>query len=727
MPVRQVVAVAAVGLLAVGCLTDESAVNLVAASLEKVATDDSLVAPAGARLPMPLRVTARAADGSVVPRAQVHWEVVSGPGGASLSDAVTVSDGLGVAQVEMTLGPLEGTYMVRAALGNDMSKTVMFSAEATPAPMILSVSPLSFTSGDQLTVTGSNFTQTTGFLVGGGVAEVLSVSANGMQAVVLVPPCLIVGPVDIQATFSGAISAGVGGMYVASGDVITLAVGQYVSMSPDAISNCAMFPSAGAQGAQYLVAPQSMADEGDSTLYQLRGTASSPALAVRHEQGSDVPVDRAFHDMLRALEREIAKLPRPPLALKSQAAAPLITVGHRRDFVVCSELPCGTVPQFASIRAEAMFVGEHSAIYQDLEAPEGGFTDADFQSLGTIFDEELYDVDTRAFGAESDIDENGLVVILLSPEVNRLTDKEDCNVSFVSGFFFPIDIDPAFARDSRSNQAEVFYSIVPDPEGTISCDFATSRIRNTTPVTFVHEFQHMINYHQKVLLRNSNSSETLWLNEGLSHIAEELAARRFRDLGDSTLFSRFAIGDVVNAYDYLEDPGATFVLASEGTGSLAERGSVWLLLRYLLDQHGESLTRRLTETALFGTANVESATGMPMTQILGRWFLANWVSDLPDFDAAPELRYTSWEFRNTYESLNNQAPETFERPYPLEPEEFAGSTSFNRMGVLRAGSGDYFIVNQGPGDPGVSLEFTLPGGSPIPDGANARLNVIRIK
>ena len=138
MLVRRAVAAAAVGLVAVGCLTDESAVILVAASLDKVASDDSLVAPAGARLPMPLRVTARAADGSPVPRAEVQWEVVSGPGGALLSDPVTVSDGLGIAQVEMTLGPSEGTYMVRAALGNDMSKLVMFSAVATPAPMILS-------------------------------------------------------------------------------------------------------------------------------------------------------------------------------------------------------------------------------------------------------------------------------------------------------------------------------------------------------------------------------------------------------------------------------------------------------------------------------------------------------------------------------------------------------------------------------------------------------------
>ena len=32
-----------------------------------------------------------------------------------------------------------------------------------------------------------------------------------------------------------------------------------------------------------------------------------------------------------------------------------------------------------------------------------------------------------------------------------------------------VDIDPEFRNDSRSNKGEIFYSIVADPAGTLSC------------------------------------------------------------------------------------------------------------------------------------------------------------------------------------------------------------------------------------------------------------------
>jgi len=34
------------------------------------------------------------------------------------------------------------------------------------------------------------------------------------------------------------------------------------------------------------------------------------------------------------------------------------------------------------------------------------------------------------------------------------------------------------------------------------------------PVTFIHEFQHMISFNQHVLVGNSVNGEVLWLNEG---------------------------------------------------------------------------------------------------------------------------------------------------------------------------------------------------------------------
>jgi hypothetical protein len=100
------------------------------------------------------------------------------------------------------------------------------------------------------------------------------------------------------------------------------------------------------------------------------------------------------------------------------------------------------------------------------------------------------------------------------------------------------------------------------------------------PVTFTHEFQHMINFVEHVLVRGGDSEDG-WLDEGLSKYAEEFAGRSF---GDNAHFSQFAIGDVFDAYQYLNDPdnapgayvrvtrppgGAAFTLRlSNGSGSV---------------------------------------------------------------------------------------------------------------------------------------------------------------
>jgi hypothetical protein len=146
----------------------------------------------------------------------------------------------------------------------------------------------------------------------------------------------------------------------------------------------------------------------------------------------------------------------------------------------------------------------------------------------------------------------------------------------------------------------------------------------------------------------------------------------------------------------------------------------------VIDRYGDHVTRRLLETNLRGTANVEAATGVAISKLLPEWFLANYVSDLPDFEAAPQLQYETWAFRTTYGSLHEQAPELFTAPFPIVPEVFLGG-NLDRSGVLRAGSGEYFIVRQLPDDPGFALSFTGPTGTPLTEVAAPRLNIIRIK
>ena len=725
---RWAVALAALGVAA--CGGGEAVV--VPATIEAVSGVDGQSAPAGGMLPRPLAVMVRQADGTPAPRAQVRWTVTGGSG-AVLSDSVTLADGVGQAQVALRLGPLQGTYAVRADLIQVSGKTVAFNATATAPPLLTAVTPSSFTGGDTITLRGSGLAPAAVVDVGDVPARVLA-AAGDTAVTVRVPICLAPGSVAVQAWVRTAPSNAFSATYVAATAPVQLAVGDYAIVDPGQVAGCVRFPAdTGTDSVKYLIAPQAASGSpGDTTTFDLRGDTALASVKLGPAGSTALPYAVWFDAHLRELEAAAARLPRPamtpPLQL-APAAAP--SVGSQRTFHVCDVSPCDQVQDFTQVTATLHYVGQHAGIYVDNAAPAGGFSDSALAALGQLFDSDLYDVDTRAFGAESDVDNNGLVFILLTPAVNRLTPKSACSQSFISGFFYYVDIDPAYKNDSRSNQAEVFYAIVPDPDATVSCSFATSQVARLIPVTFIHEFQHMISYYHHVLL-GGGATETLWLNEGMSHLAEELGGWHFLAQGDTSRFSDFVLGDLYNAYLFLEDPSAYATMFASGTGTLEERGAAWLFLRWILDQYGDpgqsdyDLTRRLEETRLRGAANVEAATGDSISRLLPQWFLANYVSDLPRFTAPGRLSYKSWSFRQTYASLHQQSPTTFSRAFPLVPPAYLGGL-FDVSGVLRSGSGAYVLAVQAPAQAGFGLRFTNGGGGALPDSLEARLNVVRIR
>ncbi len=726
--IRRLFAAAPIALgLTAGCLTDT---GLTPSSIERVASTDQQQAPGGSRLA--LRVVVQTDDGSASVRAEVRWSIVSEPGtGGALSDSVTLADGTGLAEVEVTLGRAEGTTTVRAELVDDASRAVDLTATATRTPSLTGVSPGTFAGGDQVVASGSNLDVATGFDVGGVLVAPVSVAGDGSTATVAIPPCLTTGQVAIRAVVGTASSDAVFGNFTGAAGTIALQVGEYLSLSPVALAGCAAFSAAGPDGAEYIVAAQSASGlPGDSSAYQLRGTGGAPPAAQSHDPAvrrALSPADR-FHHKLRELEREWGRLPPSGETTEREAPAPgIIKLGVERLFRVCANTSCSG--QFATVRGEVRYVGQHAVIYQDLAAPGGGLSESDFAELGETFDSDLYNVGTRAFGAESDLDGDGRVAILLTPVVNQLTETASCDVSFIAGFFLALDINPGSADDPRSNQAEVFYSIVPDPEGEVSCNFTVDRVRRQVSTTFIHEFQHMISFHQHVILRGV-MPVALWLNEGLSHLAEELAALHFSDTGDSARFQRFAVGNLINAYDYLFDPASVFVIPGEGTGTLEERGAGWLFLRWVVDQYGDDVVRRMLETQLTGSSNIAAVTGSAFDQLLTDWFLANWVSDLPDSILADavkpdRLRFETWNFRTTFGGFNEQLEDRFPRAFPIIPRSLT-PTGFDRSDVLRAGSGDYYEIVQPPNDPGFTVMFTEPSGQALV-GAVPRLSVIRIR
>ncbi len=698
----------------------------VPAALAIVSGGNNQTAFAGARLPLPLAVTVTDAQGIPVPRAVVQWMVTSGSG-ASLSDAVTTSDGNGQAEVAVTLGGVAGGYTVEAELALNAAAAVSFAMTAVAPPQISGLSPSTFTGGDTVTIQGTDLADTLLVEIDGTLARVLSAAVDGTSLDVVIPECLLPGAVPVALKYAAATLAGTSGTYQAQSDPLRLEAGEYASFDPAALDNCAVFPDADASGALYLLAPQSVTElSALQAAYRLVGDPLAPVIAATQRSEAELPAHLRFHDFLRQREVEIAQLPKPklePRFLAPAAAASGIELGDRESFRVCGALPC-TVDNFESVSAVARYVGQHAAIYEDVDSPVP-LSDQEFQDLGSLFDDELYEVATGFFGSESDVDQNGLVFILMTPVVNGLTAADECDDGIITGFFFATDVDPAFANDSRSNQAEIFYSVVPDPDGAIGCDLSQSAVNRLVPLTFSHEMQHMISYNQHVLVRQGNS-ELLWLNEGLSHLSEELAALHFESVGDQRRFSEFALSNLFDASLFLEAPGDHFVLFGAGTGTLAERGGTWLFLRWVVDQFGDATIRRMVETTLTGANNVEAVVGEPFSRLLSEWFLANYVSDLPGVTVPPRLQYTTWSFRTTFASLHQGNPTKFPDPFPLIPTEFTGG-ALNVTGTLHSGSGDFYLIEQLANQSGFTVSFENPAGGPVSPTVTPRLEVIRIR
>jgi hypothetical protein len=524
---------------------------------------------------------------------------------------------------------------------------------------------------------------------------------------------------------------------------VTLAVNEYVSIDPAADSGCMVFPATTALAAEYLFVPQITSGvPGQIANFRLVGDTILPApVASPALTPSSLEVDAAdaFHTFLRLGDehRSWGLTPEPGgmLPQHSIATSPP-AMGSARTFQVCATTRC---TKFDRVGARVRAVSNTIVIYVDTMAPAGGLDSAALDSIATLFDRQLYQIDTAAFGRESDIDANSVVMVLMTGTVNKLVTPAECSAGFVAGFFFGADLDPKFRNDSRSNKGEIFYSIVADPAGSLSCAHPAADVEQFVPVTFIHEFQHMISFNQHVLLRQG-TGELLWLNEGLSHFAEELGGRSYAsspngqisDCSLPTLECGYYKGNLLDGFEYMNAVTQHYLLPADGIGSLAERGAAWLFVRYLVDKYAPgntladwyTVTRSLDATSQTGAENIATVTGDPFATIVTNWALAIDVTDRAGIP--PALQYDSWNLHAVYASLHAQAPGRFNADYPLTPLALQ-TRGISLLGTLKAASGIYFRATQPSDDPGFTISFTAPNGSPINSAMGPRLTVMRLQ
>ncbi|MGH7717643.1 MAG: hypothetical protein ACREON_02205 [Gemmatimonadaceae bacterium] len=524
-----------------------------------------------------------------------------------------------------------------------------------------------------------------------------------------------------------------------SGTIAQLNPLQGIVVAADVLERCSTLPGA---GANYLIVPQ-FATSGSATpvQYTIGSEAGAVASIAARVQGHEPELSRqaAFDRALRDWERGMRASPELSRRAAASVAATLPEPNSTRDFKVLASL--GANPQFETSTASLRFVGTRILLYVAVDAPSSGFTDQEVVALGQLFDRDLFDLAIANFGTVSDIDANERVIVLLTPVVNRLTPASSCaSQGFVTGFFTGFDLTNT---GSSSNRAEIFYALVPDPSGQLSCAHSVAQIKSLVPATFIHELQHMISFNEHVLVRNG-SAEELWLNEGLSHIAEEIASlyyeRRFpapqgrtnpqQIFPDSA--GPFITGNLINSYRYLASTGSTSVTSVAGTGSLGERGATWLFLRWLGDHKGDAIFKRLVQTNQIGIANITAQAGEPFRALFGDFSIAVYTDSIPGTarTQVPErFRFESRNLRQLYQTLFNasqsggQPSPSVPRPFPIElrtlpPDQQASDN-------MLPGTMEHFEIRSATASE-IELVFRRAGGEPFAATLNAQVGVFRL-
>jgi hypothetical protein len=682
-----------------------------------VYSGDDQIGAVGMHLEDPLQaVVTDQRSGRAVAGVQVDWTVAEGV--AQLTTVTMTSDANGLVVATAQLGENPGTTAIDATLSSGNSAPARFTVRAVLRPRITAIIPQEVTAGAAVTIVGENFStrpDDNAVLFGGFRAGVTSSTLTEIRAVV--PACVPTNTVAVVVRLGGAVSEPVAVQATGfGGSTLELAPGQAVAFTEPADLSCVRLPADA--DAEYLVVPlnatavtlqpmpfllaaiRDAASIVDPPSYELETWAAAPDPAT------------TFEGWLRAQERLIPDdaIIRPGLTpgfpLDAQPLS-VPSVGDQRTFNVITP-----EQRFQAITARAMAVSNHAIIYQDVTAPSGGFSSSDFQYFGQLFDDPIFPTSIDIFGLPSDIDNNQRVIILFTPIVNEWTPRGSGG-GFVAGFFYSYDL----STQPGSNRAEIFYSLVPDPAGVHGDVRRTDQLRNVVPPVLAHEFQHMIHFNQRTILRGA-PWEALWLSEGLAHLAEDLVGDAFAARGDAVMAQRFKQSNYLRTAEYLSNPSATSMITTQGQGTLAERGAAWVFLRYIMSHYGGlPLITNITHAIQSSSTNVSAQTGVAWAALMQQFSVALWADDAPTIQGPLDSIYTiaGLNLRSLYQS------------FPLQPPVL-GFSEFQLTGTLESSAPAYLLL-RAPQDNIQPLHLVIGGryGGAFPEHTGPALSLLRVR
>lgn len=722
------------------------AVRQVPASVTKRAGDGQTGA-AGGQLATTLEVEVKDQGGALVASAPLTWTVTAG--GGTLSSASTTTDAAGVGRATWRLGSTAGPQTVQVASGPAQAVTFSATATATSTVSIAAVTPSVLREGSSATATGTGFSSTASqnqLTLDGLAATITAASATSLTFTVPASDCRPAHQGELRVQVGSA--SGTRSVSVAPDTVIALVAtnGWYST------TNC-IHLAAGSASERYVVGVLSLSETPSSlTPLKLSAAAAASALAVTPLVPSPgmarsfsapplvrttsptttarpapaLSAARRAHDAaearLRAEDRRLIRRLGSAAAsdaLRARAAAgpaAVPAVGDTLTFTVPGSCSEGT-----QVKGVVKYVGSGGLWVEDTGNPVAAFTTSEYKDLDDFYSSKTHKVLTTYYGGFVDVDGNQRTLILLTKEVNK---KEN-----LMGFVWGGDLYPK-SMCAKSNQGEIFYGVVPDPNGTVGQKRTKSDVAAAYPTLVAHEITHVLQMTQ--MIYGSAGDKASWEMEGGATLAEQLVGYSVlghasgQDLGATVYWNAYDSGWykdwAIDLATYFGFAGDTRVAAApeqcswmgdedEGnTGPCDNLRAVYgvpaTFLRFVLDRYGpaktggeSALLKELTASSRSGLANLAAATGDSSTRLLVLFGITLWA------DGRIWNSLTSWNLYEVFQSFKATAR--------LQP--YASSAAEPTLSVsVRAGSNAYLEWSPASHHAATSFKARTTSGGTLP-------------
>jgi hypothetical protein len=708
-----------------------------------VQTGNQQTGVAGSALPITLSVLVTDRDNRPVSGRRVDWDV--GVGSGTVSPAVSTTDARGLATTSWTLGTSAGTARVNAQVNGVNPATFTAVVLPGPAANLIATPDAAFLGvGDTLRIRGSLRDQF-GNVIAGQAFDFTSlddtratVSSSGLVTAIALGNARIVASAGGRADTVPITVGPPGSAPCGSTPPRLLGVGEVMDPMPGpaTLSACLEAPG-GALSAEYALTVISAATSFATTTVAdvlAIGTRSPTTVALMAPlptgntiampsgsfAGNRLSPPEQFERALRELEAKAL----PPLTaaakawqaeLRTQTTPTPVSVGDEIRLNANASQAC-TNPDTRTGRVAA--VGNRVLVVNDRENPSGGYTDAEYASIAATFDTLVYPMDTAAFGAPSNISPYGKIILFYTRAVNQLTPP---GASFtIGGFFFARDLFPRSTRNNlpactASNEQEMLYLLVPDPDGAVNGNRrGKDLVTRLNLSTIAHELQHLINASRRLYVNGGGTStETVWLDEGLSHIAEELlyfrvsgySARSNLVLSDvngtrAENFTTFASQNFSRFYNFLIAPETNSPYAPND--SLATRGAIWNFLRFAAARQGAgneaAFFRQLVNSTATGVNNLQQVlSGGAFADYLRDWsvsLIADDFSNATTTALGPRFVNPAWNFRSIFPGLRFGSSAAL-GVYPIATRSLVSNTP-QRI-ALAGGTSSYLRFSIPPG------------------------------